>query len=102
MYIYFFFYENFTFFFLFSSIGSMLIGSIGAIQQKKFRRLLAYSSITATGYYLMLFLFPDLSLIKNIFFFIIVYFCRDDLLEGNTSILACDSIKLSSRKTSAE
>jgi len=73
MYIYFFFYENFTFFFLFSSIGSMLIGSIGAIQQKKFRRLLAYSSITATGYYLMLFLFPDLSLIKNIFFFIIVY-----------------------------
>jgi len=73
MYIYFFFYENFVFFFLFSSIGSMLIGSIGAIQQKKFRRLLAYSSITATGYYLILFIFPDLSIIKNIFFFIFVY-----------------------------
>lgn len=72
-YIYFFFYENFTIFLFFSSIGSMLIGSIGAIQQKKFRRLIAYSSITGTGYYLMLFLFPDFSLLKNIFFFIFVY-----------------------------
>lgn len=72
-YIYFFFYENFILFLLFSSVGSMLIGSIGAIQQKKFRRLIAYSSITGTGYYLMLFLFPDFSLVKNVFFFIIVY-----------------------------
>ena len=51
----------------------MLIGSIGAIQQKKFRRLIAYSSITGTGYYLMLFIYPDLMLIKNVFFFIFVY-----------------------------
>ena len=72
-YIYFFFYESFTLFFLFSSIGSMLIGSIGAIQQKKFRRLIAYSSITGTGYYLMIFIFPDFALVKNVFFFIFVY-----------------------------
>jgi NADH-quinone oxidoreductase subunit N len=72
-YIYFFFYEHFTFFFIFSSLGSMLIGSIGAIQQKKFRRLMAYSSITGTGYYLMLFLLPDLLFIKHVFFFILVY-----------------------------
>ena len=72
-YIYFFFYEHFTLFFLFCSIGSMLIGSIGAIQQKKFRRLVAYSSITGTGYYLMLFLLPDLLFIKHIFFFIFIY-----------------------------
>lgn len=51
----------------------MLIGSIGAIQQKKFRRLMAYSSITGTGYYLMLFLLPDLLFIKHVFFFIFVY-----------------------------
>lgn len=72
-YIFFFFYENFMFFIFFCSLGSMLIGSIGAILQKKFRRLLAYSSITGTGYYLMLFLFPDLFFIKNIFFFIFIY-----------------------------
>lgn len=72
-YIYFFFYENFIIFLFFCSVGSMLIGSIGAIQQKKFRRLMAYSSITGTGYYLMVFLFPDLALVKNIFFFIFVY-----------------------------
>ena len=72
-YICFFFSENFILFFSFCSIGSMLIGSIGAIQQKKFRRLMAYSSITGTGYYLMLFLFPDLALMKNVFFFIFVY-----------------------------
>ncbi len=72
-YICFFVAENFILFFSFCSIGSMLIGSIGAIQQKKFRRLMAYSSITGTGYYLMLFLFPDLALIKNVFFFILVY-----------------------------
>ena len=51
----------------------MLIGSIGAIQQKKFRRLLAYSSITSTGYYLIVFLFPDFFFVKNIFFYMIVY-----------------------------
>ncbi len=70
-YFIFFFYENFIIFLFFCSVGSMLIGSIGAIQQKKFRRLMAYSSITGTGYYLMVFLFPDLALVKNIFF----YFC---------------------------
>ena len=72
-YIYFFFYENFIIFLFFCSVGSMLIGSVGAIQQKKFRRLMAYSSITGTGYYLMVFLFPDISIVKNVFFFIIVY-----------------------------
>ena len=72
-YIYFFFYNNFLFFFIFCSFGSMLIGSIGAIQQKKFRRLIAYSSITGTGYYLMVFVFPDFIFIKNVFFFIFIY-----------------------------
>jgi NADH-quinone oxidoreductase subunit N len=72
-YIYFFFYENFIIFLFFCSVGSMLIGSIGAIQQKKFRRLMAYSSITGTGYYLMLFIYPDLLMIKHVFFFIFVY-----------------------------
>lgn len=72
-YIYFFFAEQFFLFFLFSSFFSMLIGTFGAIKQKKFRRLMAYSSITTTGYYLILFLFPDFLMLKNIFFFIYIY-----------------------------
>jgi len=71
--IFIFFADSFMLFFFFTSVGSMLIGTLGAIQQKKFRRLIAYSSITSTGYYLMFFIFPDLVMLKNIFFFIFVY-----------------------------
>lgn len=71
--IFIFFQESFTMFFILSSIGSMIVGILGAIQQKKIRRLVAYSSITGTGYYLMAFTLPDLHIIINIFFFIIVY-----------------------------
>lgn len=71
--IFIFFYESFVIFFMISSIGSMVVGMLGAIQQKKIRRLIAYSSITGTGYYLIIFVAPDFHIIKHIFFFIIVY-----------------------------
>ena len=40
-------------FILFSSFSSMLIGAFGAFQQKKIKRLLAYSSIGHVGYLLL-------------------------------------------------
>jgi NADH-quinone oxidoreductase subunit N len=51
----------------------MFIGSIGALQQKKIKRLIAYSSINTTGYYLMFFLLPNFIMLNNVFFFIIIY-----------------------------
>ena len=59
--------------FVFLSVGSMFIGSIGAIQQKKVRKMIAYSSISVTGYYLTYFFVSDILLVRNIFFFIVVY-----------------------------
>jgi NADH:ubiquinone oxidoreductase subunit 2 (subunit N) len=51
----------------------MFVGSVGALQQKKFKRLIAYSSINTTGYYLIFFLLPDYLMLNNVFFFIIFY-----------------------------
>mgnify|MGYP005843678499 CR=1 FL=1 len=71
--LYIFFYGNFFYIFYLSSILSMIIGSIGSIQQKKFRRLIAYSSINNIGYYIISFSFLDSIMIKNILFFILIY-----------------------------
>ena len=39
--------------FLFCSIASMMVGALGAMNQKKIKRLLAYSSIGHVGYFLI-------------------------------------------------
>ena len=39
--------------FLFCSIASMIVGALGAMNQKKIKRLLAYSSIGHVGYFLI-------------------------------------------------
>lgn len=58
--------------FLIVSLVSIILGSIGALYQKKIKRLLAYSSITYTGYFLL-----NISLaisdITTIFNFILFY-----------------------------
>lgn len=52
-------------YFFFGCYGSMLVGSIGAILQKKIKRLIGYSSIGMIGYTLTLFLSPHLDLYKD-------------------------------------
>lgn len=55
------------------SILSMIIGSLGALQQKKIKRLLAYSSISHVGFILIGFTTTMFSNIPYILFYIIIY-----------------------------
>ena len=63
----------FEFFFLIIALLSMIIGSLSALQQKKFKRLLAYSSISHTGFILIGFASNSLNNIPFILLYIIIY-----------------------------
>ena len=63
----------FEIFFYVVSILSMLIGSLGALQQKKIKRLLAYSSISHVGFILIGFTSNLMNNIPNILLYIIIY-----------------------------
>lgn len=70
------FYENNFFlnkFFLYSAITSIIIGSLGALYQTKFKRLLAYSAISHVGFLLIGFYSLDSLGIFSLFFYIVVY-----------------------------
>nr|YP_010394040.1 NADH dehydrogenase subunit 2 [Peronospora belbahrii]DAZ88048.1 TPA_asm: NADH dehydrogenase subunit 2 [Peronospora belbahrii] len=63
----------FEIFFYIISFFSMLIGSLSALQQKKIKRLLAYSSISHIGFILMGFTSNLLNNIPFILLYIIIY-----------------------------
>jgi NADH-quinone oxidoreductase subunit N len=54
-------------------IFSLLLGTFGALYQKKIKRLLAYSSITGIGYFLLLFISESPFMLYNIFTYILLY-----------------------------
>jgi len=65
-------YDFYVTFLFFGCYLSMIIGSVGALMQKRLKRLIAYSSITMIGYMLSLFLnSSDISFLSgiNLFFF---------------------------------
>ena len=59
----------------FSSVISIIIGSISAIYQKRIKRLFAYSTIAHTGFILLAFLCCSLDASKSLIFYIIIYSC---------------------------
>jgi NADH-quinone oxidoreductase subunit N len=63
----------FEFFFYITSLLSMLIGSLSALQQKKIKRLLAYSSISHIGFILIGFTSNLLNNIPYILLYVIIY-----------------------------
>jgi NADH-quinone oxidoreductase subunit N len=63
----------FEFFFYIISLLSMLIGALGALQQKKIKRLLAYSSISHVGFIIIGFTSNMLNNIPYILLYIIIY-----------------------------
>lgn len=65
-----FFFENF---FLVSALLSMFIGALASLQQKKIKRLLAYSSISHVGFILIGFTSNLLDAIPYILLYIIIY-----------------------------
>nr|AYR06618.1 NADH dehydrogenase subunit 2 [Renouxia sp.] len=70
------FYDFFPFWknwFLLCTIFSILVGSFGALIQQKWKRFIAYSSITHIGFILIGILSGELIGIVNILFYLIVY-----------------------------
>lgn len=63
----------FDIFFFIIALSSMLIGSLAALQQKKIKRLLAYSSISHIGFILIGFTSNLLNNIPYILLYIIIY-----------------------------
>nr|ANH09511.1 NADH dehydrogenase subunit 2 [Coeloseira compressa] len=58
---------------LFSVIGSLVIGSLGAFLQTKWKRFFAYSSITHLGFILIGFISGDFQSLLNVMFYFFVY-----------------------------
>ncbi len=55
------------------SLASMVIGNVMAIFQEDPKRLMAYSSIGHTGFLLMLFVLPELNILKALNFYLLTY-----------------------------
>jgi len=55
------------------SLASMMIGNVMAIFQEDPKRLMAYSSIGHTGFLLMLFVLPELHMLKALNFYLLIY-----------------------------
>jgi NADH-quinone oxidoreductase subunit N len=74
---YFYFFIHFHFFFkylyFFFSIFSIIVGALNAISEHRLMKLIAYSSISCTGYYLSFFFINDLFFIVSSINFVIVY-----------------------------
>lgn len=60
-------------FFIYCSLGSIFVGSISALYQKRIKRLFAYSTITHTGFILLAILATSIESVKAIVFYIIIY-----------------------------
>lgn len=60
-------------FFIFSALLSVIIGSIGAVNQTKFKRLLAYSAISHMGFILLGLIPGTLNSLQTSFIYIILY-----------------------------
>ncbi len=54
-------------------ISSFLLGTFGALYQKKIKRLLAYSSITSIGYFLLLFISESPIMLYHIYSYMLLY-----------------------------
>lgn len=54
-------------------VTSLTLGTFGALYQKKIKRLLAYSSITGIGYFLLLFIYENPIMLQNIYTYILLY-----------------------------
>ena len=61
-----------TFFFLLS-LGSVFVGALGGLEQRKLKTLLAYSSIGHTGYLMLSFSTGNVEGIQMMFYYLVIY-----------------------------
>lgn len=102
-YIYFFCYIKSYFFqiIIVISILSMLLGMIGALYQKKIKRLMAFSSVSTIGYLLICFINDNPILVANTYVYLLVYiinsigiFCVFFCLNANKYSIYVERLKL--------
>lgn len=60
-------------FIIFSAMTSMILGAVGAVEQKKIKRFLAYSAISHIGYVLIGLSCGTLEGLQSLFFYMIIY-----------------------------
>ena len=58
---------------MYSSLSSIIIGTLGALYQTKIKRLLAFSAVSHVGFLLICFLFFNVWNIFALFFYIVIY-----------------------------
>lgn len=65
--------DNFQIYFLLLAVLSVFVGSLGGLEQRKLKTLLAYSSISHTGYLLLSFSTGNLEGVQMMFYYLIIY-----------------------------
>lgn len=65
--------NNFQMYFFVLAVLSVFIGSLGGLEQRKLKTLLAYSSISHTGYLLLSFSTGNLEGMQMMFYYLIIY-----------------------------
>ena len=64
---------NFQIYFFLLAVLSVFVGSLGGLEQRKLKTLLAYSSISHTGYLLLSFSTANLEGVQMMFYYLIIY-----------------------------
>ena len=65
--------DNFQIYFFLLAVLSVFVGSLGGLEQRKLKTLLAYSSISHTGYLLLSFSTGNLEGMQMMFYYLIIY-----------------------------
>lgn len=65
--------DNFQLYFFLLGVLSVFVGSLGGLEQRKLKTLLAYSSISHTGYLLLSFSTGNLEGMQMMFYYLIIY-----------------------------
>ena len=72
---------------IFSGLLSILIGSFFALKQKRFKRLVIYSSISQLGFLISALSYVSLNSLVSIYFFLIIYLITSLLIWNNFALL---------------
>lgn len=65
--------EDFQMYFFILAVLSVFVGSIGGLEQRKLKTLLAYSSISHTGYLLLSFSTGNVEGVQMMFYYLVIY-----------------------------
>lgn len=65
--------ESFQMYFFLLAVLSVFVGSLGGLEQRKLKTLLAYSSISHTGYLLLSFSTGNLEGMQMMFYYLVIY-----------------------------